>query len=315
MKSLRRILITAVAAVAVSGIASADTIIGYTATTANTATDLNNILQTIPAWDPGAGGSSIVSNVSGGGYTTGVAMSSLNPALFTYTLVGYNITVNETLTGNYILTNSSTSSSATGTSFIDSYTAVGLNTTLGFIDNTHDAVADLYSCSTTNIGLPTAGCVHQGEQVSSTGGGPDPNGPSSGAIALGVAGSGTNSFTSSPINVNSKFVDLGCELAGFGFSADNTNNAGTACLITGNNGAVATGSALLNFYFKTATEDTTTFQGGNNSTQYNTSVTEQVTVTYDYSAVPISTTPEPTTMVLFGSALVGLGLLRKRARS
>jgi hypothetical protein len=37
------------------------------------------------------------------------------------------------------------------------------------------------------------------------------------------------------------------------------------------------------------------------------------TITYTYSVV--SATPEPTTMVLFGSALVGLGLLRKRIRS
>lgn len=35
-----------------------------------------------------------------------------------------------------------------------------------------------------------------------------------------------------------------------------------------------------------------------------------VTVVYDYS-IP-STTPEPTTMVLFGSALLGLGLIRRR---
>jgi hypothetical protein len=38
-----------------------------------------------------------------------------------------------------------------------------------------------------------------------------------------------------------------------------------------------------------------------------------LSVTYSYAA-PTSATPEPTTMVLFGSALVGLGLLRKRVR-
>jgi hypothetical protein len=37
------------------------------------------------------------------------------------------------------------------------------------------------------------------------------------------------------------------------------------------------------------------------------------TVVYDYSV--ISSTPEPASLVLFGSALVGLGLLRKRTRS
>jgi hypothetical protein len=39
----------------------------------------------------------------------------------------------------------------------------------------------------------------------------------------------------------------------------------------------------------------------------------ELIVNYNYT--PVSTTPEPTTMVLFGSALVGFGLLRKRARS
>jgi len=38
-----------------------------------------------------------------------------------------------------------------------------------------------------------------------------------------------------------------------------------------------------------------------------------VTVEYDYTTV--SSTPEPTTMLLFGSALVGLGVMRKRKKA
>jgi len=38
-----------------------------------------------------------------------------------------------------------------------------------------------------------------------------------------------------------------------------------------------------------------------------------VTVTYDYIPAPPPSTPEPATMALFGSGLIGLGLLRRRA--
>lgn len=44
----------------------------------------------------------------------------------------------------------------------------------------------------------------------------------------------------------------------------------------------------------------------------NTSYGAESEITYEYSVVVPPSTPEPTTMVLFGSALVGLGLLRKR---
>jgi len=45
-----------------------------------------------------------------------------------------------------------------------------------------------------------------------------------------------------------------------------------------------------------------------------TSGTATIVYTYTYDDT-VTTTPEPTTMVLFGSALLGIGLLRKRSRS
>jgi PEP-CTERM motif len=68
----------------------------------------------------------------------------------------------------------------------------------------------------------------------------------------------------------------------------------------------------LTFYLSTATQTDTSVTGGNLSTIYNTSVTEQVEVTYDY--IMTSSAPEPGTLALFGGALVGIGLLRKRIK-
>ncbi len=56
----------------------------------------------------------------------------------------------------------------------------------------------------------------------------------------------------------------------------------------------------------------TTISSGNGSSQNTTLAGESVTVNYNYTSA--SSTPEPATMVLFGSALIGLGLLRKRIR-
>jgi hypothetical protein len=70
--------------------------------------------------------------------------------------------------------------------------------------------------------------------------------------------------------------------------------------------------AAWNVYLDSATNLSTTVGGsGTGNASYSNSVGGNVIVTYTYTE--ISGTPEPTTMVLFGSALVGLGLLRKRA--
>jgi hypothetical protein len=48
---------------------------------------------------------------------------------------------------------------------------------------------------------------------------------------------------------------------------------------------------------------------------YNTQVKEQVEVTYDYSVTPISSVPEPGSMLLFGSAAAGVFLIVRRRAS
>jgi len=47
---------------------------------------------------------------------------------------------------------------------------------------------------------------------------------------------------------------------------------------------------------------------------YGGTATGSVTASITYTYLPTSSTPEPTTMLLFGSALVGLGCIRKRVR-
>ncbi len=58
-----------------------------------------------------------------------------------------------------------------------------------------------------------------------------------------------------------------------------------------------------------ASNNSTVIGGSNNSSSSGTA-SGSLQVIYDYS-VPTNGTPEPTTMVLFGTALVGLGTLRK----
>jgi hypothetical protein len=53
--------------------------------------------------------------------------------------------------------------------------------------------------------------------------------------------------------------------------------------------------------------------GGNFTLSQTTDAVGELSVTYNYTLNP--STPEPTTMVLFGSALIGLGVLRKRVRN
>jgi hypothetical protein len=52
--------------------------------------------------------------------------------------------------------------------------------------------------------------------------------------------------------------------------------------------------------------------GGNINVTQSTSARFEAEVDYTYTPAVVSSTPEPTTMILFGSALVGLGFLRKK---
>jgi hypothetical protein len=62
------------------------------------------------------------------------------------------------------------------------------------------------------------------------------------------------------------------------------------------------------------TLSSTTLTGGGGNLKLTQVQTGTITGEIVFDFAPNTTTPEPTTMVLFGSALIGLGLLRKRAR-
>jgi len=311
-----------------AGFASADIIIGYTASIGPMSTDITNALaggsagntaaNLLPSWNPGNAASTATSNISGGALVTGISMASLNSPGSIYTLIGYNILVKETLTGNYTITNNSTTSAATGSAYIDTYTAVSMgsgNTLSPPLTNTTDPGNDLFRTSVTGLG--TCGSCAQGEQPLSIGGGPDPNAPPLTSFTLAKAPGPGNSISSGPINVNSGWVDYGCEVLNLAasspaFCSDGSASAGQLSILTSALGLVTGPPRSLYFNFSTATQTDTSVTGGNLSTQYNTSVQENVAVIYDY--VVSSGTPEPTTMALMGGALLGLGLIGRRLK-
>jgi hypothetical protein len=315
MTTLRRVLTTGLALLAGSVAASASTLtIGYSTTISATPTDITDVLAAVlPSWNPG-GSDATLSNVVGTGYTTGISMSSLTGGI--YTLTGFNITVKETLSGSYTVTNDiSASSNAQGTAYIDTYTAVALGGPLApALSSTVDPSNDLFTCNVTLVGKTATGCpgTNPGEQNTSLGGGPDPASASTANFNLAPGAS----FNSGAINVNSKWVDYGCEVLGNSFcNESNIANAIGNELSSSVNGSLGladvTGSSGLTFDFSTLTSTDTQVTGGNLSSQYNTQVSEQIAVTYTYTQTA-DPTPEPATMGLMGGALVGLGLMRKR---
>jgi len=311
-----------------AGFASADIIIGYTAAIGPFSTDITNAVaggssgntasNLLPSWMPGNAASTATSNVSGSGMTTGISMASLNSPGTNYNLIGYDILIKETLTGNYTITNNSTSSAATGSAYIDTYSAVSMgagNTLAPPLTNTTDPSNDLFRSSVTGLG--TCGSCAQGEQPLSIGGGPDPNAPPLTSFTLAKAPGPGNSLNSGPINVNSGWVDYGCEVLNLqasspAFCSDSNAAAGQFSLLTTALGLVTGPPRNLTFNFSTATQTDTSVTGGNLSTQYNTSVREDIAVLYDYTTS--SGTPEPTTMALMGGALLGLGLIGRRLK-
>jgi hypothetical protein len=337
MTTLRRILITAVATAAISSIASADLIIGYSTTLGPTSTDILNGSPSgtpinLPAFDPGGTTTldlTMLSNVShaGSNYTPGITMASLDAPLTSYTLVGYDITVSETLGGSYSVTNTSTNQTATGSLFVDTYTSVALGgINAPPLSAISDPANDLFNYSKTAIGInPPSGPVGApGELSSSIGGGPDPSGANTGSFSLAPgASTGTVSGTgSSPV------VDYGAELTanpngdcasefGYNWSADctdshNYNAYNNGYFIPVGTGVNVSSPSDLALYLSTITDIDYNGSGGNLQLNSALNVTETVTVSYDI--VINSAAPEPTTMALMGGALIGLGLIGKRLK-
>jgi hypothetical protein len=288
MSIIRRLLTAAVAISAVAGIASADEIISYTTTPpVTTATDFSNLKINLPAWDPGgtvatydylsSDGSGPYSGLTG--FLGGVSMNSL--AGDNAVLVSYDIYVNSNLVGTF--QGSAGAAGAQGNFHIDNYTAVSLST-MGSLAGQIDPANDLFNVDGSTI----------------DGGGPDPK-TASGAVNLSA------NQLSSVYNVNqTQASDYGCFLA-----APDSRCTTKGPFVSGGLASVKTPDPL-NIYLSSITSTDQSLTGGNFANTYNMSDTETVTVAYDFTTS--SGTPEPTTMVLFGSALVGLGLLRKRVR-
>jgi len=273
---------------AVSGIASADEIISFTGTVPTQLTELNNANVQLTAWNPGGSGSfnTIASDTTSYApiTNTGVTMASLDTPGVTYTLQSYDILVTSSVTGSFSATATGTTS-AQGYTFLSSYTAASLGSTMTGLTSTNDPVNDFFN---------------DGSNGSS---GPDPT------------TSHLNINSLAPGNTQGPSTFSKTQSSDYGLTLQ-TDTQGTGYTpVAAGTGVTVSGTSPLNFYFSTATGVTTSLTSGNVSTSQTTSVHELVTVVYDFTTSSSGgVIPEPATMVLFGSALVGLGLLRKRAR-
>ena len=95
----------------------------------------------------------------------------------------------------------------------------------------------------------------------------------------------------------------------YGPVVDTSASSGPTTYTTGLSPYIGTG--MIVFPLFTNTRTLTDLTGGNLDITQATLARAEATITYDYTS---SDTPEPTTTVLLGSALVGISVLRFRRR-
>jgi hypothetical protein len=141
----------------------------------------------------------------------------------------------------------------------------------------------------TNFNVPAMG------SVTKTGNGSDPEtgtiNAATGAVSTSVPG---NNDTLTPTEISSTYEYFG-----------NSFNASTNTIVF--DGTLGGGVSLPGNFPNGVTNT-------NNSETLLSSSSVGVQYVYSYTDTLISTTPEPATLVLFGSALIGIGLIRKRVR-
>ena len=111
-----------------------------------------------------------------------------------------------------------------------------------------------------------------------------------------------------------------CDTGSISFNSGESKNFAPPVVTASDSSGVVNASSITPYDttgtftlgFTTTTNQSFIGGGGNGQDSQATQAFATIQVLYDYT-VP-SSTPEPTTMVLFGSALVGLGVLRKRIK-
>jgi hypothetical protein len=124
-------------------------------------------------------------------------------------------------------------------------------------------------------------------------------------LTLGAVGGGSCNFGDPTTPVNCSAI----EYANGGAPITDTLNA-SANIFTSLGGYIGTGT--FNQTFHTLTGTAFSGGGGNINPVQTTNASLLATVTYTYDTAP--STPEPATLFLMGSALVGVGFVRRRAK-